>query len=162
MAEGSGNIETQASVDSDSHISFNPHGIPANILLLLGRYYFTFSSSSYLSFWSCRGHPTPQPQQCQTWATSMTDTAAHRDAGTLTHWAGPGIGPTSSRIIAGFITTEPQQECWDLICNLTPVFPHWFFCLDNVSIVKALKYYCKATEQNNKRNSYLSLPTCIF
>ena len=28
----------------------------------------------------------------------------------LTHWAGPGIKPTSSWILVGFITTEPQWE----------------------------------------------------
>ena len=28
----------------------------------------------------------------------------------LTHWVGPGIEPTASWILVGFITTEPQQE----------------------------------------------------
>ena len=37
-------------------------------------------------------------------------TTAHSNAGSLTHWAKPGIEPMSSWILDGFITTEPQ---WD-------------------------------------------------
>ena len=37
--------------------------------------------------------PTPQPQQCQILATSVTYTTAHGNAGSLTHLARPGINP---------------------------------------------------------------------
>ena len=37
-------------------------------------------------------------------------TTAHGNTGSLTHWEGPGIETTSSWILAGFITAEPQWE----------------------------------------------------
>ena len=40
-----------------------------------------------------RPTPQPQPQQCQIWAASGTYTGS---AESLTHWARPGIEPTSS------------------------------------------------------------------
>ena len=45
---------------------------------------------------SCNCQPTPQPQQCRIWAISVTYTAACNHAGSLTHWARPGIEPTFS------------------------------------------------------------------
>ena len=50
------------------------------------------SNQSY----SCQ--PTPQPQPHQIWAASATYTTAHGNARSLTHWARPGIEPTSSQI----------------------------------------------------------------
>ena len=44
----------------------------------------------------------------------MSVTAAHGNAGSLTHWARPGIKPTSSWIRVGFIIAEPQQELLDI------------------------------------------------
>ena len=41
---------------------------------------------------------------------SVTYTAAHSNTGSLTHWAGPGIEPTSSRILVRLVTADPQQE----------------------------------------------------
>ena len=35
---------------------------------------------------------------------------SHSNAGSLTHWVKPGLEPTSSWILAGFITAEPQQD----------------------------------------------------
>ena len=43
--------------------------------------------------------PTPQPQQRQIRATSATSAAAHDNAGSLSHWAGPRIGQASSWIL---------------------------------------------------------------
>ena len=40
--------------------------------------------------------PTPQLEQCQIWATSVTYTAACSNTRSLTHWGRPGIQPTSS------------------------------------------------------------------
>ena len=54
--------------------------------------------------------PQPQPQQGQMPAASATYTTARGNAGSLTHRARPGIRPSSSWILAGFITTEPRQE----------------------------------------------------
>ena len=62
------------------------------------------------SNWSCSCWPMQQPQQCQIQATSGTYTTAQGKAESLTHWAGPGIEPPSSWILARFITTEPQWE----------------------------------------------------
>ena len=51
--------------------------------------------------YSCQ--PTPQPQQHQIRAVSATDTTAHSNTGTLTHWEGPGNEPTFSWMPVGFI-----------------------------------------------------------
>ena len=40
----------------------------------------------------------------------MTYTTAHGNAGSLTHGAKPGIEPTSSWILVGFVSPEPGQE----------------------------------------------------
>ena len=37
-------------------------------------------------------------------------TPAHGNAGPLTHWARPGIKPSSLWILIRFISIEPQQE----------------------------------------------------
>ena len=51
-----------------------------------------------------------QPQQCGIWATFVTYTTAHGNAGSLTHWARPGIEPISTWMLVKFISTEPRQE----------------------------------------------------
>ena len=51
-------------------------------------------------------------------ALAMTDpsricdlhTTAHSNAGSLTHWTGPGIELASSWILVRFVSTEPQGE----------------------------------------------------
>ena len=48
-------------------------------------------------------HPIPQPQQRGTKAMSVTYTTAHGNASSLTHWARPGIEPTTSWLLVGFI-----------------------------------------------------------
>ena len=40
----------------------------------------------------------------------MTYTTAHGNAGSLTHWARPGIKPPTSRFLVGFVSPAPQQE----------------------------------------------------
>ena len=47
--------------------------------------------------------PTPQPQQHQIQAESVTYATAHGNTGSLTHWAKPGVEPASS-----------QRQCWVL------------------------------------------------
>ena len=43
----------------------------------------------------------PEPQQCGIWAAPATYTTAHGNAGSLTHWARPGIKP--SWFLVGFV-----------------------------------------------------------
>ena len=52
---------------------------------------------------SCSHRPTPEPQQRRIRAVSATYTTAHSNAGSLTHWARPGIEPTTSWFLVGFI-----------------------------------------------------------
>ena len=47
----------------------------------------------------------PQPQQRRIWATSVTYTTAHGNTGSTTHWARPGIEPTSSSTLVRFTST---------------------------------------------------------
>jgi len=58
--------------------------------------------------YSCQ--PMPESQQCRIWATSATYTTAHGKAGSLTHWARPGMEPVTSWFLVGFISPAPQQE----------------------------------------------------
>jgi len=53
--------------------------------------------------WSCSCCPTPQPQQLRIQAMSKTYTTAHGNAGSLTHWARPGIKPVSLWMLVRFI-----------------------------------------------------------
>ena len=65
--------------------------------------------------------PTPQLQPCGIWATSVIYSAAHRNAGSLTHWARPGIKLSSYGQQLG---SEPAEPQWELC------FAHfwiWFF-----------------------------------
>ena len=41
---------------------------------------------------------------------SATYTTAQGNAGSLTHWVEPGIKPTSSWMLVGFVSAEPQRE----------------------------------------------------
>ena len=52
----------------------------------------------------------PQAQQCQIRAASMTYTTAQGSAGSLTHWARPGIRPTTSWFLVRFVSSVPWQE----------------------------------------------------
>ena len=51
--------------------------------------------------------PTPQPQQQGIWAVSSTYTTTH--AGSLTHWARPGIELSSARMLVRFV------NCWAMM-----------------------------------------------
>ena len=55
------------------------------------------------SNWSCSCRATPQPQQCEIQATSVTYTTAQGYARSFTHWVRPGIEPTSSWMLVGFL-----------------------------------------------------------
>ena len=58
--------------------------------------------------YSCQ--PTLQPQQCKIPAASVTCTTVHGNMASLTHQVRPGIKPTSSWILIGFITAESGWE----------------------------------------------------
>ena len=57
------------------------------------------------SYW-----PTPQPQQRQIRGASMTYTTIQGSTRSLTHWARPGMEPTTSRFLVGFVSAAPWQE----------------------------------------------------
>ena len=58
--------------------------------------------------YSCQ--PTPQPQQRRIQAASSTYTTAHSNAKSLAHCAKPGIEPTTSWFLDGFIFDVPLRE----------------------------------------------------
>ena len=64
----------------------------------------------------------PQPQQHGIWAAPATYTTALSTTGSLTHWPKQGIESSSSQILVGLISTEPQ---WKL-----PIF--FFFSFQTV------------------------------
>ena len=53
-------------------------------------------------------HHSSEQQRIQ--AASSTHTIAHSNAGSLTHWAEPGIEPATSWFLVGFVSTEPRRE----------------------------------------------------
>ena len=78
------------------------------------------------SNWRCSCQPMPQSHQI--WASFVTYIAAHSNAGSSTHWARPGIEPTSSWILVGFLIHQatmgiPGGSFWYQICS-----PHPSFC----------------------------------
>ena len=86
-------------------------GIPSGIYILTSLFFF---------FCFLGPHPwhTEVPrlgvkselQQCRVWAASATYATAHGSARFLTHWARPGIEPTTSWFLVGFVSSEPWQE----------------------------------------------------
>ena len=75
-------------------------------------------------------------------ATAMLDLShifdlphAYGNAGSLTHWARPGIKPASSWILVRFITTEPQwallSQCiWKLTVSVqSSIWKLFMFCI---------------------------------
>ena len=65
-------------------------------------FFFFFGLFIFLVLHPRHMWPTPQPHRTQ--ATSATYTTAHSNAGSLTHWARPGIEPVSSWILARFVS----------------------------------------------------------
>jgi len=49
-------------------------------------------------------------QQLRIWASSVSYTTAHSNAGAQTHWVRPGIQPAASCIRVGFVSAAPQRE----------------------------------------------------
>ena len=72
-----------------------------------------------------RRRPTAHPQQRRIWATSATHTTAHGNAGSLTHWARPGIEPASSWMPVRSISIASRQKLPFLFifCGPSMLFP---------------------------------------
>ena len=83
------------------------------------------------SNWSCSCWLPPQPKQHGIWAASVTYSTAHLNAGSLTHWARPGIEPTSSWML-GSLTTEPWWELQIPLYFRLHYFFHQCFCFYSV------------------------------
>ena len=85
---------------------------------------------------------TPQPQPCGIWATSATYIRAPGNTRSLTHWARPGIKPTSSWILVGFVTTEAR---WELLFCFFQTLHHNHSCIKtffkNFSLITYTKMY---------------------
>ena len=75
----------------------------------------------------------------------------HRNTGSLTHWTRPGIKPTSSWILVGFVSAEPWRELPNqyfpvlyLYYTLLPclsfiIFSYMFF---SMFILISVSFYC--------------------
>ena len=78
----------------------------------LGLYLRHMESSWLGSIWNCSCQPMPQPQQWG-WQRGIGTTSVnttHSNTRSLTHWARPGVEPTSSWKLVVFITAEPRWE----------------------------------------------------
>ena len=53
-------------------------------------------------------------------------TTAHDNTRSLTHWWRPGIEPTSSWILVGFVTTEPWQEILRASFLMNRLWRNWW------------------------------------
>ena len=71
---------------------------------LLSRNLFPFP---FLFLFFCLFRAIPTAQQCGIWAASLTYTTVHGNTRSLTHWVRPGIEPTYSWMLVGFVTAEP-------------------------------------------------------
>ena len=81
-----------------------------------------FGFYSFFFFFFCfLGPPVlhTEAEQCQIGAASATYSTVLDNAWSLTHWMNPGIEPTYSWILLGFITPEPQQKLLDFILSVT-------------------------------------------
>ena len=75
---------------------------------------------------SCSCRPMLQQQKHRIWATSVTYTTGQGNARSLTHWAGPGIKPTSSWILVRFVTTEPPWNSTQPTNSFLSITSFWF------------------------------------
>ena len=71
---------------------------------------------------SCSCQPMPQPQPRQIQASTTTYTTAHGNARSLTHWARPGIEPSTSQFLVGIISAAPR---WELLGSLLFLLFFW-------------------------------------
>ena len=109
--------------------------------VLLFRAYGIWTFPGYGLNQSYSRQPLPQSQKHQFRAPSATYTTVHGSAGSLTHWAVPGVETMSSWILVGFISAAKAQRdlqlqvfkrCTVLMKNhyiVTPLSKHKFLSL---------------------------------
>ena len=85
-------------------------------------------------------------QQRQIRALSATYTVAYGNAGSLTHWTGPGIEPTSSWILVEFVTDEPDGNSYVCFCWKTLKIHCWFINTEVVANSIANSFLNKANK----------------
>ena len=101
--------------------------------------------------------PQPQPQLCGNQAASATYSTTHGNTRSLTYWARPGIKPTTSWFLVGFINHcvtmgTPRWNFFMAGLNilffifgfqwLEPYGPHWnFLCLWFIHILECLCWH---------------------
>ena len=77
----------------------------------------------------------------------LHQSSPHRDTGSLTHWARPGIEPASSWILVRFVSTEPRCEL--LMINLKWHHPHhiifflWIYYSNKICSGHCVKIYVR-------------------
>ena len=86
-----------------------------SFVLFAGHTSITWRFPGSGSNWSFICWPAMQAQQRQIRVASATYITAHSNAGSLTHWARPGIEPATSSFLVGFFSTAP---CWELQITL--------------------------------------------
>ena len=98
-----GRLATKARYSWDSHVA-SLIALGSHSLVQLFSFFFFFLMATPVTYGSSQTkvkselqlRPTLEPQQCGIQAPSMTYTEACSNAGSLTHWARPGIGPATS------------------------------------------------------------------
>ena len=93
----------------------------------------------------CSCWPTPLPQQHEIQAKSATYTATHGNTRSLTHWARPGIEPTTSWFLVGFVSAVPRRELQIGI---------WFFRLSLPFLILQWWYHATVWESINSLGLY--------
>ena len=74
--------------------------------------------------------PIPQPRQYRIWATSATYTTACGNAGSLTHWARPGIEPAFIQTLSWVLNLlSHHRNSWNLgfLCVCFSFLSFFFF-----------------------------------
>ena len=116
-----GRNDTTSGQSSHCHSGFHSgrrelYQVQRTLIRLLPILFFFLSFSFYCCIWSLwqlqgqgwnqsySGQLMPQPQQHQARTASATYTAAHFNTGSLTLQVRPGIEPSSSWILVGFLT----------------------------------------------------------
>ena len=105
-----------------------------------------------------------QPQPRGIWVESVTYTTVHGNIESPIHWARPGIKPTSSWILVGFVSVESQQELQKKSRLLSWICKSWVFMTkDYVLMKKLLTLYAKSPWIFERRTHILRLfPFCHF
>ena len=98
----------------------------------------------------------PQPQQRGIQAVSATDTRAHGNTGSPSHWSRPGIKSEPSGILVGFVPAVPPRE---------PLFPEYLSLLSFIHLVNHPQMfvdYLLCARHNSEYREYSSKHGYIF